>query len=171
MGIKKGSTLTFKRKEQAALKEKGKKGCQRCGTIRPVSYFRKQNTANGYASYCKYCRHVRDCEIYNRELMSEEDFWHMVNKDYDGWERLHIKNIQRKFNISFEYAKELTEVENCYICEKHKDDNGRTLAIDHCHKTGEIRGVLCSLCNTGLGSFRDNVDFLKSAIDYLKKEC
>lgn len=42
-------------------------------------------------------------------------------------------------------------------------------AIDHDHKTGIIRGLLCGLCNMGLGSFRDNPEHLASAILYLNK--
>lgn len=41
------------------------------------------------------------------------------------------------------------------------------LHVDHCHKTGAVRGVLCHLCNTGLGSFRDSPTLLARAINYL----
>lgn len=43
------------------------------------------------------------------------------------------------------------------------------LAVDHCHKTGKIRGLLCSGCNTALGGFNDNIDIMNKAIDYLKE--
>lgn len=43
------------------------------------------------------------------------------------------------------------------------------LSIDHDHATGKIRGLLCKSCNSALGLFEDNVDFLRSAIDYLLK--
>ena len=41
------------------------------------------------------------------------------------------------------------------------------LAVDHCHKTGKIRGLLCGGCNTSIGSFEDNPELLKNAIKYL----
>jgi len=41
------------------------------------------------------------------------------------------------------------------------------LSLDHCHKTGKIRGLLCNNCNLALGNFKDNVRFLKKAIKYL----
>jgi hypothetical protein len=41
------------------------------------------------------------------------------------------------------------------------------LCLDHCHKTGRVRGMLCPLCNTSLGGFRDSTTVLQRAIDYL----
>jgi len=55
----------------------------------------------------------------------------------------------------------------CAICKKKRPQNQRNLAVDHCHKSGKIRGLLCSRCNIGLGIFGDKVDLLQSAIDYL----
>ena len=43
------------------------------------------------------------------------------------------------------------------------------LAVDHDHKTGAVRALLCASCNNGLGDFRDNITYLQAAIDYLKK--
>lgn len=54
----------------------------------------------------------------------------------------------------------------CAICGEAELD-GKKLAIDHDHRTGEIRGLLCSRCNTALGGFRDNPSYLSNAILYL----
>ena len=51
----------------------------------------------------------------------------------------------------------------CKICKTSPE----RLVIDHCHETGEVRGLLCHYCNVGLGWFRDSTDSLKSAIKYL----
>ena len=40
--------------------------------------------------------------------------------------------------------------------------------IDHCHESGKVRGILCQLCNKGLGQFKDNKEALKKAIEYLE---
>ena len=40
--------------------------------------------------------------------------------------------------------------------------------MDHCHKTKKIRGLLCHTCNSGLGMFKDNIEYLKNAIKYLE---
>ena len=43
------------------------------------------------------------------------------------------------------------------------------LVIDHCHKTKRVRGLLCHQCNSGLGHFKDNTEFLLKAVEYLSK--
>lgn len=60
----------------------------------------------------------------------------------------------------------------CLICLEHKADSpGKYvgLYVDHCHKTGEIRGLLCNQCNTGLGRFRDDKAIMRRAIKYLDR--
>jgi hypothetical protein len=52
----------------------------------------------------------------------------------------------------------------CAICTSLE---GPKLTVDHNHKTGKIRGLLCDNCNKGLGMFRDNPSALASAITYL----
>lgn len=59
----------------------------------------------------------------------------------------------------------------CKICGTESGSNGRgdKLAVDHCHATGHIRGLLCHKCNTALGLLQDNQANLQAAIDYLKE--
>ena len=54
----------------------------------------------------------------------------------------------------------------CALCGE-KPKNG--LVIDHDHNTNKVRALLCASCNSGLGFFRDNQDYLLLAIAYLKK--
>jgi len=56
----------------------------------------------------------------------------------------------------------------CAICSIHQTQLKKSLAVDHCHKTGEVRGLLCSSCNTGIGQLKDSCDLLEKAIKYLK---
>ena len=57
----------------------------------------------------------------------------------------------------------------CAICGTSPKVGGRRLHVDHCHKTGVIRGLLCWRCNTGLERFRDNPDTLIQAAAYTRR--
>ena len=72
------------------------------------------------------------------------------------------------------YADADTRAPRCDICgelDSHKLKWGgrKALAFDHCHKTNRQRGRLCSRCNTGLGSFRDDPRLLRNALEYLRR--
>jgi len=70
----------------------------------------------------------------------------------------------------FEYRKMYEDQGGkCAICGDVKASNGRDgLVIDHCHKEGHLRKLLCAQCNIGLGHFRDDVQRMIKAIEYLK---
>jgi len=60
----------------------------------------------------------------------------------------------------------------CGVAEGHRSRYGRIcrLAVDHDHRSGEVRGLLCNNCNRGLGRFKDSVESLQAAISYLKRK-
>jgi len=63
-----------------------------------------------------------------------------------------------------EYDRRMASSSTCEIC----GDTHR-LCYDHCHKTGEFRGVLCTACNTGLGKLGDNLTGMVNALRYLSR--
>lgn len=77
--------------------------------------------------------------------------------------------LQSQYGITAENYNEMfiNQKGCCKICGIHQDEFVRKLAVDHCHATGEVRGLLCCNCNTGLGKFKDNIDLLENAIKYL----
>ncbi|MEU7890254.1 endonuclease VII domain-containing protein [Microbispora bryophytorum] len=56
----------------------------------------------------------------------------------------------------------------CAICDQFLSDSQKRPAIDHDHMTGVIRGLLCDPCNKGLGHFRDRLDVMRRAVEYLE---
>ena len=56
----------------------------------------------------------------------------------------------------------------CAICQKHQNEFRIHFAVDHDHKTGEVRKLLCFPCNSGLGKFNDDLELLKKAVVYLR---
>ncbi len=93
-------------------------------------------------------------------------------------EARHLKGQKRKvkqYGLTIEQYDQMLESQNhvCAICfqpETAFDSRlkvTKKLAIDHCHKTAKIRGLLCSRCNLGLGRFEDSIEIFKSIIEYL----
>ena len=84
-------------------------------------------------------------------------------------------DLKKRFGISLEEFELMLEKQNnvCAICERpersvdYRTKRVRSLAVDHCHTTGEIRGLLCSDCNTALGLLQDDETRMKKMISYI----
>ena len=82
-------------------------------------------------------------------------------------------DLQRRFGISlYDYSQMLLKQNGaCAICKGtysgHRNGEPKALAVDHDHKTGKVRGLLCEACNTGIGKLKEDVEILESAIRYL----
>ena len=77
---------------------------------------------------------------------------------------------QQVYNLSAEdyWAIHAQQNGRCYICQRATGTGQRRLSVDHCHKTGMVRGLLCMRCNKDiLGFARDEIEFFERAIDYL----
>lgn len=57
---------------------------------------------------------------------------------------------------------------SCVTCNRHESDLTRRLAVDHCHQTGKVRGLLCASCNRILGMVRENPQTLRHLAVYLE---
>lgn len=98
--------------------------------------------------------------------------WYRANTD-----RARTSKFKQLFGITLaDYeAMMVAQACVCAICEKPETrvDN-RTkaptrLAVDHCHSTGKVRGLLCSMCNKGIGHLKDDIQLLRNAIPYLER--
>jgi hypothetical protein len=121
---------------------------------------------------CKHCgkTHIQNQrEIRNNSHSMSCSFYRPPN--YSGIEK-RDGIIRRQYGITLNEYNEMLENQNykCAICGNEDEVEGRRLAIDHCHTSGKVRGLLCGKCNRGLGLFYDNVELLNNAILYLN-EC
>ena len=93
--------------------------------------------------------------------------YHHKHKDEEGGNR--DRHLRRKYGITLKEYDVLLEAQNgvCAIC--GGIDVGKKLAVDHCHETGKIRGLLCSRCNPALGFMLDKVDNIDKFVEYLKR--
>jgi hypothetical protein len=98
--------------------------------------------------------------------------WHRKSRETNP-DYYFNQDLRRKYGVDLEwYKKKLAEQNGaCAICKNPETAKiqGRTLrlAVDHSHKSGQARGLLCLACNRGLGLFKDSINSLKSAISYL----
>jgi hypothetical protein len=83
------------------------------------------------------------------------------------------KEVERDYSYRVKYGITLKDYNEmytnqegkCKICNLHYDK----LNVDHCHTNGNVRGLLCNTCNTGIGLLKDDISILKNAINYLNK--
>lgn len=141
--------------------EAGEKYCSRCYTTKPLSEFtvRKTGPRKGHPmSYCKPCRVLRQKQNYNN------DTYQRIVRPYQ---------LRSKYGMSVEEYASLLETQG-FVCAICGTDDGasakgsKTFAVDHCHKTGAVRGLLCNNCNRCLGLLKDDISVLEAAIRYLK---
>lgn len=86
------------------------------------------------------------------------------------------RQLRKNFKITLDDYNNILMSQNgkCAICckdetEYNKNGHKFSLSVDHCHTTGKIRGILCGHCNKSLGGFKDSIELLEKAIEYLKK--
>jgi len=83
-----------------------------------------------------------------------------------------VKNrvLKYSYGITLEDYNEMLAIQNgvCAICNQ-SCTTGRRLCVDHDHKTGKVRGLLCNDCNSGIGKLKDSSEILKNAANYLDK--
>lgn len=102
---------------------------------------------------------VKTQEYYkNNKMQFLEYSWKsngVLNKNSEFFKKKDFDELFEKANKS------------CMICGVTNANHVKGFVVDHCHKTGFARGILCAHCNVALGSFRDDKNILQKAIDYL----
>jgi hypothetical protein len=77
--------------------------------------------------------------------------------------------LQKHYHITLEFYDRLRIFQDfkCYICRTHENHFKNGMAVDHDHKTGEVRGLLCWKCNRAIGRWEDDHDKLQRAAEYV----
>ena len=141
-----------------------KKQCTKCKELKLLDNFSNDSTREGgkYSS-CKSCR-----KAYNDSNIEKTKQWIKDNP------RIVRNNHYKRFGITIEDYDKMLESQNfaCAICssKETKRKNAEHFAVDHCHKTGKVRGLLCGRRNVGIGSLEDSHELLIKAANYLKNK-
>lgn len=134
------------------------KKCANCCEVKPAAEFAKRtNRPNGLQSRCKKC-----LGEYHKERRT-------LNPDvYAKYARReHFKN-NYKITIEDYDSMMSSQGDKCAGCGRHRNDFKRLLDVDHCHKTGKVRGLLCVSCNLTIGYGKDNPTILRILADYIE---
>lgn len=125
--------------------------CPQCGETKDAPEFPKNRSSrSGYATYCKPCHN--EIGKRNRERL------HGSARHY---------HLRRRYGIGAAEVAAMIERQGgvCAICLEKPAAH-----VDHNHRTGKVRGVLCFGCNGGLGQFQDNAESMRRAIEYVQRD-
>lgn len=130
----------------------GRKRCARCKEWKPISNFgmyQRKKGGKSYLSYCPICAVAMAKKNRDLKFGSARNYW-----------------LFKRYNITAEQfdAMVLAQNGNCAVCTERP-----AVYVDHCHETGQVRGILCPRCNTAIGQFGDNLAGIGRVVAYLSK--
>jgi Recombination endonuclease VII len=152
------------------------KTCNRCLDEKPLSsFYRAKRMKDGYRNDCKDC--FNDWHnAYSRERSKNPEIAETRREKAKAYREKKPEvsrewALLRKFNITLSEYNAILEAQGgvCAICgEPERSRRKSYLAVDHCHETGKVRGLLCNQCNVGLGALGDSIEGIEAALNYLK---
>ena len=158
------------------------KVCSTCKQEKNKTEFHKRSgRACGVISACKTCREKvsriyyenNTEEIIDKACKYQKDNAQKTTTDHRAWrvanrQKTKAYSLKNKYNLSLEVYESMILSQNgvCLIC-GNGPSHGKPLVVDHNHETGEVRGLLCTYCNLGLGMFKDSKELLTAALEYL----
>lgn len=139
------------------------KTCTKCKTKKPyTSFYPAKQNRDGKHSWCRDC--CRTAAIKNHRKNVEDPGYRKVER---------VRRLFHKFRITQEEYDAILKAQKgkCAICKRPPHDYRKgvllPLSVDHDHKTGKVRGLLCKRCNTAIGLLDDNLTLVKRAVVYL----
>lgn len=142
-----------------------KKKCYVCKIIKPANQFHKcKKRKDGIEYKCKKCKSDYNSKFYTGNKKHIEK-----SKEYNKRNKRQVRNLDllRDFGITIEEYELMLLNQNykCKICDK--PETKRAMSVDHCHKTGKIRGLLCMKCNCAIGFLYEDPVIIKNCLKYL----
>jgi len=140
------------------------KRCSKCKKDKEDSEFYPNRTRNGLMSRCKPCGAIQAKEWRDRNPHKAFNrYW--SNRDHER-----ERHLKRKYGISFSDYHDMIKSQGgkCAVCSADAPLH-KMLDVDHCHKTGTVRGLLCTSCNRMLGNAGDRIHVLVAGAKYLSK--
>jgi len=169
---------------------KGMKNCSRCKQNLSVDEFGTSEALKcGYDSRCKKCNAERNKLHYKEvknslstaETLLKKEKQKLYKRIYYTQNKERLKrnansyNTENYYKIYYgitkeEFIRKLSKQDNkCAICNIEIGEESQLKAnLDHCHLTKKIRGVLCRYCNIGIGQFKEDIEIIKKAVNYLE---
>lgn len=132
------------------------KKCGTCNNVMPLaSFYNSKLSKDGKGNRCKHCDSLARIAWSTKNPIKQK-------------ESTRRRNLIFKYGITLEEYDTLLMKQNnkCACCETSSNPE-RNFSVDHCHITGEVRGLLCSECNRGIGMLGDTAESVKKAYDYL----
>lgn len=150
------------------------RGCCRAAEKRRRETYPEKVRASNRASYVKHkAKRQRYARVYYDEHKDHElaraKTWRETNK-----QDIKFRDLERTYGLTRKQYEDMMRRQDggCAICQSKfffdKPRNPRYPCVDHDHSTKKVRGLLCNMCNQGLGYFRDNPKALIRAVEYLK---
>jgi len=131
------------------------KECTSCKIAKDInSFYKDASQPDGMTAQCKECRKER-----SRQTHAKHKEKRNFNRKYNHTKKLYGVDYEAYQNMLVE------QKQKCGIC----DEVMKKPVVDHCHKSGKARMLLCQSCNIMLGMAKDNQNIFKSAIKYLQK--
>jgi len=157
--INKQACKDYYRKHREQLLRKGKEYYQE--HLMKIRSYRMKHRNQVLESHSKYYRKNRN-SILKKDRAYCQKNREKINVRMRNW------RMKKMYGITIEqFESLLAKQENkCAICGVLRSNN-RRFSVDHDHKMGYVRGILCHLCNCMIGMSRDNVVILESGIQYL----
>jgi len=131
------------------------KQCTLCKESKPFeAFYNRKASKDGHSPHCIPCHKGKAAE-------------RRATPEYKVWKK--NRSLVYKYGITLDEYNDMHYKQRgtCAICEKPEPIKTQPLAVDHCHDTGKVRGLLCSNCNMGIGKLMDDEKIILKAAEYI----